>query len=93
MRTWLRGDEVILKVMDNGPGIAAEQRDRVFDRFYRLHGDRHDSGTPGCGLGLSIVKQVVDLHQANIRLANSSFPSGLLVVVTFTAGRKRENNL
>ncbi len=93
LRTWLRGDEVILKVMDNGPGIAAEQRDRVFDRFYRLHGDRHDSGTPGCGLGLSIVKQVVDLHQANIRLANSSFPSGLLVVVTFTAGRKRENNL
>ncbi|PUA27014.1 MAG: two-component sensor histidine kinase [Cellvibrio sp. 79] len=93
LHTWLRDDEVILEVMDNGPGIPMEQRNRVFDRFYRLHGDRHDSGTPGCGLGLSIVKQVVDLHQAHIRLTDSSFPSGLLVVVTFAANKKRENNL
>lgn len=90
LHTWLRGNVVILEVMDNGPGIPVEQRERVFDRFYRLHGDRHDSGTPGCGLGLSIAKQVVDLHQADIRLTQSSFASGLLVTVKFTAGKKGE---
>lgn len=85
LHTWQRGANVVLEVMDNGPGIPAEQRQRVFDRFYRLHGDRHDSGTPGCGLGLSIVKQVVDLHRAHIELTESSFSSGLLVLVTFLA--------
>lgn len=82
---WRRGDDVVLEVLDNGPGIPADQRERVFDRFYRLHGDRHDSGTPGCGLGLSIVRQVVDLHRAHIYLAPSPFASGLRVIVTFAA--------
>lgn len=85
LRTWQRGSDVVLEVMDNGPGIPEGKRERVFDRFYRLHGDRHDSGTPGCGLGLSIVKQVVDLHRASIQLTQSSFSSGLLVIVTFPA--------
>jgi two-component system sensor histidine kinase QseC len=82
---WRRGDDVVLEVLDNGPGIPADQRERVFDRFYRLHGDRHDSGTPGCGLGLSIVRQVVDLHRAHIYLTPSPFASGLRVIVTFAA--------
>lgn len=90
LHTWLRGNTVLLEVMDNGPGIPVEQRERVFDRFYRLHGDRHDSGTPGCGLGLSIAKQVVDLHQADILLTQSRFASGLLVTVKFTALEKGE---
>lgn len=88
LHTWLRGKDVMLEVIDNGPGIPADQYERVFDRFYRLHGDRHDSRTPGCGLGLSIVKQVVDLHHARIRLTQSPFESGLLVVVTFAACEK-----
>lgn len=88
LHTWQRGQEVTLEIIDNGPGIPAEQRERVFDRFYRLHGDRHDSGTPGCGLGLSIVKQVVDLHHARINLTDSSFPSGLKVEVVFAACAK-----
>ena len=92
VHTWLRGNIVLLEVMDNGPGIPIKQRERVFDRFYRLHGDRHDSGTPGCGLGLSIAKQVVDLHQANIQLTQSSFESGLLVTVKFNAEKKGEKN-
>jgi two-component system sensor histidine kinase QseC len=88
LHTWLRGKEVVLEVSDNGPGIPADQYGRVFDRFYRLYGDRHDSRTPGCGLGLSIVKQVVDLHHARIHLTRSPFESGLLVIVTFTASEK-----
>lgn len=90
LHTWHRGSDVLLEVIDSGPGIPSDQYERVFDRFYRLHGDRHDSRTPGCGLGLSIVKQVVDLHHAHIRLTHSPFPSGLMVIVTFSACEKGE---
>ena len=85
VNTWQRGSKVVLEVMDNGPGIPEGQRERVFDRFYRVDGDRHNSQTPGCGLGLSIVKQVVDLHGACIQLTQSRFERGLLVMVTFAA--------
>ncbi len=85
INTWHRGRQVVLEVMDNGHGIPDDQYDRVFDRFYRLGGDRHNSKTPGCGLGLSIVKQVVDLHGAQITLTQSRYEQGLLVMVTFAA--------
>lgn len=90
LHCWQRGEDVVLEVMDNGPGISPEQRERVFDRFYRLHGDRHGSGTQGCGLGLSIVKQVVDLHRGKIHLTQSSFASGLLVIVTLRSATAPE---
>ncbi len=83
INTWLRGRKVVLEVMDDGPGIPAAEHERVFDRFYRLGGDRHNSKTPGCGLGLSIVKQVVDLHNAQIILTQSRAEHGLLVMITF----------
>lgn len=85
INTWLRGRDVVLEVMDNGPGIPEGEHTRVFDRFYRLGGDRHNSKTPGCGLGLSIVQQVVDLHSARIALTQSRYEHGLLVMVTFAA--------
>lgn len=83
VNTWLRGNDVVLEVMDDGPGIPADQHERVFDRFYRVGGDQHNSQMPGCGLGLSIVQQVVDLHNAHIQLTQSRFAHGLLVMVTF----------
>ncbi|MGD2113026.1 MAG: HAMP domain-containing sensor histidine kinase [Gammaproteobacteria bacterium] len=76
---------VILQVQDSGPGIPADQRDRVFDRFYRLGGDQHASGVIGCGLGLSIVRHVAELHHATISLGESEFASGLSVSVSFPA--------
>lgn len=85
INTWLRGSDVVLEVMDNGPGIPNDEFARVFDRFYRLGGDRHTSKTIGCGLGLSIVQQVVDLHGAQIALTQSRYGQGLLVMVTFVA--------
>jgi two-component system sensor histidine kinase QseC len=74
---------VRLVVEDSGPGIPEEQRQRIFDRFYRLGGDQHDSGVVGCGLGLSIVRQIAELHQASVSLARSGFPTGLRVTVQF----------
>ena len=50
-------------VRDHGPGIDAADRDQVFDRFYRSAAAR---SMPGSGLGLSIVKQVVEAHDGEV---------------------------
>ena len=55
----------ILSVTDNGPGIPVDERDNVFKRFYRLEPSR---GTPGNGLGLSVVAAVARLHGADIEM-------------------------
>ena len=68
-----------LIVADPGPGIPAEDRERVFDRFYRGEG----STEPGSGLGLSIAKRVADAHHATIALDAPAAGSGLVVRVTF----------
>ena len=67
----------VLKVTDNGPGIPEEERGRIFDRFYRPDGN----ATWGCGLGMSIVKNVADLHAAEIHLDTNSNGGGLIVTV------------
>ncbi|MBU2225257.1 MAG: two-component sensor histidine kinase [Gammaproteobacteria bacterium] len=77
------GDKMQLIVEDSGPGIAPEEYSRVFDRFYRVGGDRHQSGTPGSGLGLAIVKEIVALHHGHLTLGRSSFSTGLKVTVDF----------
>ncbi len=56
-----------LQVRDHGPGIAAEDIPRVFDRFYRAAGAR---ALPGSGLGLAIVRQVADMHGGTVEAAN-----------------------
>ncbi len=76
---------VILQVADTGPGIAPEERERVFDAFYRVLGQDE----VGSGLGLSIVRNVADRLNATISLAYANEPaneparSGLRVTVTF----------
>lgn len=75
--------KVELQIQDSGPGVPKEQYERLFDRFYRLDGDCHASGTTGCGLGLAIVQQIVELHHASITLDHSSFASGLSVNIVF----------
>lgn len=72
---------VWLSVTDNGPGIALEQRQRVFDRFYRADDASLEDGE-GSGLGLAIVKAVADRHGAEIRLDEAP-GGGLGVTVTF----------
>ena len=65
---------VVLQVLDSGPGVPAELRERLFERFFRL-GDGQ-----GAGLGLSIVRRVVELHQGSISLEDSAL-GGLQVSV------------
>ena len=79
-----------LDVEDSGIGINEKEYQRVFERFYREGGDQHHSKEQGCGLGLSIVKHIVDLHKADISLSRSRFESGLKVSVIFPKGNINE---
>jgi two-component system OmpR family sensor kinase len=74
-----------LMVTDDGPGISAADRARVFDRFYRRAG----AAQTGSGLGLAIVKAIADAHNATVTLAEASGGRGLAVTVTFPAGQAR----
>ncbi len=62
-------DTVTFAVTDDGPGIPGADLDRIFDRFYRSHGERA-STTGGAGLGLPIAKALVELHEGRIRAEN-----------------------
>ena len=68
-----------LTVTDHGPGISEALRKRVFERFFRVLGTK----TEGSGLGLGIVKQIVDLHHAKIVLLKPETHQGLAVKITF----------
>ncbi|MEQ9642421.1 MAG: HAMP domain-containing sensor histidine kinase [Alphaproteobacteria bacterium] len=70
----------LLAVRDTGPGIPAADRARVLDRFVRLDVSR---GTPGSGLGLSLVAAVARLHGARIVLSDAM--PGLRVTLTFAS--------
>lgn len=81
LRIEFRDGRVALCVRDTGPGIPPEQRPLVLERFYRLH----NADGIGCGLGLSIVKRIAELHGATLELIDAVPGSGLEVRVTFVA--------
>jgi two-component system sensor histidine kinase TctE len=79
----VRGDaaRVVLSVTDDGPGIPAEARSRVFEPFYRASAD-----TEGTGLGLAIAREIVQAHRGKIALVTGEGEArGLTVKVTFVA--------
>ncbi len=63
------GADAILAVSDDGPGIPAEDRARVFDRFVRLDSDRSRRGG-GAGLGLAIAREIVVAHEGTVTIGN-----------------------
>lgn len=71
-----RGDMAEITVADNGPGIAPQEKDKVVQRFYRGDASR---GTPGAGLGLSLVQAVAKLHGSGLELEDEN--PGLRVVM------------
>ena len=78
------GDQVLLTVADNGPGIAQADRGRVVERFVRLEASRSE---PGSGLGLSLVSAVAHLHGGELRLEDNA-PGLRAVLVLPRAGRQ-----
>jgi two-component system OmpR family sensor kinase len=80
-RQELTPPRAVLVVSDCGPGIPIAERERVFDRFYRVPG----SASPGSGIGLALVRSIAEHHQANIRLEEGHGGQGLRVIVEFAA--------
>jgi len=76
-------DEICLTVEDNGPGIPPQERKAVFERFYRSNKIDDSRDTPGCGLGLTIVNHITELHNARVTLEDSSFASGCAFKIHF----------
>ena len=74
------GGRVLIEVADNGPGIPAEDRARVVERFVRLEKSRTE---PGSGLGLSLVAAVARLHKGEFRIADNA--PGVLAVIDLPA--------
>lgn len=91
--TAVENNNLILTVVDSGPGIAESEYERVFDRFYRVGGDQHKSSVIGCGLGLAIVKHIATLHNATIILSRSEALKGLQVKVIFPLEQSCKNIL
>lgn len=73
-----QGDHVLIAVADEGPGIAQSEIPHIFERFYRV--DHARTSGSGAGLGLSIVKWIVDLHHGTVYVEQEE-PNGTRFVV------------
>jgi two-component system, OmpR family, sensor histidine kinase QseC len=73
--------EGLLRVADNGPGVREDERQRIFNRFYRPAG----TGGRGSGIGLSLVSRIAQMHGATIQVADGLEGRGLTVSVRFPA--------
>ncbi|MDR5830385.1 ATP-binding protein [Caballeronia sp. LP006] len=80
----IKNGHPVVEIADSGPGIPENERERVFDRFYRVGEsvDRVRTDVAGSGLGLAIVRRIADQHGAAVHLG-ASVAGGLRVVVTF----------
>lgn len=67
VRIHVRNGSVELSVRDKGPGIPAAEQERIFEKFYRLRREDH-SETPGTGLGLAMVREIVTRHGGKVRV-------------------------
>jgi len=72
-------EHIVLEVEDNGIGVAEDDRERIFERFYRVLGTDAD----GSGLGLAICREIAELHRAAISLIGGPGGRGSRVVVVF----------
>jgi two-component system sensor histidine kinase TctE len=78
-------EHAVITVADNGPGIAAEARERVFERFYRAH----DHTSEGTGLGLAIAREIALTHAGRIALSGADGGAGLTVVIEVPLSKAR----
>ncbi|WP_203361541.1 HAMP domain-containing sensor histidine kinase [Bacillus sp. REN10] len=88
IRIWLRskGDCVKVGIEDTGPGISKDDQRHIFDRFYRADSSRTEKTSNG--IGLSIVKRIVDMHQGDVHV-ESEAGAGSRFIVTLPLKQKR----
>jgi PAS domain S-box-containing protein len=80
LRAAVEGEEVVLEISDNGIGIEEKDRQRVFDMFTRVPGKDSSIRNSGLGIGLHIVKRLVEMHGGRIAVASGGLGKG----TTFT---------
>ena len=80
----------VVEVADDGPGIAADQRDRIFARFVRGEGPGDTAAGPGLGLGLAIVRAVAGAHSGDVSAGRSDLGGASFVVRLPLAGAEVE---
>lgn len=90
-RVWLvaDGDDVLLRVEDDGPGIPSEMRDEVLKPFTRLDRSRGDDNQ-GVGLGLAVVQSVIRVHRGRLIFRNR-LVKGLVVEMVFRGSRQADS--
>src|SRR6201994_857061 len=81
VKLYSREGKTYLEVADHGIGIADAEKSRIFERFYRV-GSEETRNTKGTGLGLYIVKEVLDKHEASIKVKDNN-PTGSIFEVIF----------
>ncbi len=72
-------NHIDLRIEDDGPGIPVSERQKVFERFYRIPGTEQ----PGTGLGLAIVKEIATVHNAKIQISDRFNGNGTSITVSF----------
>lgn len=77
---WTQGDDFSIAVEDDGPGLTAAEKDQAFTRFFR-GSNSSGQGNEGSGLGLPVVKSIVDAHGGDVALGDAR-SGGLLVTLT-----------
>lgn len=88
LELWLEPQQLYVRVQDDGDGIAADDADRIFQPFVRL--ETQSSTTPQFGLGLAIVRKVLDWHQAQISLETQA-PAGASFLLSFPLQAQAES--
>lgn len=88
--TSIKDADFQLKVVDNGPGIPKKEQRKVFRRFFR---GKHDAGQSGTGIGLSLVKELVELAGGTIELQSSGFGTVFLVQIPLSKKGARSSSV
>lgn len=83
-----KADSMIVEIQDNGPGIAPEFQELIFNKFYQAE-NQNIRKPKGTGLGLAITKKIVDLHNGQI-VVKSELGEGAIFTVTLPLNREKE---
>ncbi len=82
-------DRAVLAVTDDGPGVPAEQRERIFERFAR-HDESRTRSSGGTGLGLAIAREIIERHGGTITVDPTVTSGARFVIESPLGGRQRE---
>jgi two-component system, OmpR family, sensor histidine kinase KdpD len=78
------GEDLIIRLSDDGVGIPPEAREAVFDIFYRVRAK--DSQVAGTGLGLSICRGIIEAHGGRITAKDSPYRNGITIEISLALG-------